>query len=58
MYYIVVNDEVLADSSGKPREFPKPKKARNFIEGRPYLGDEYEITDSITDIKKRRRVNF
>jgi hypothetical protein len=58
MYYLVVNGEVVSNSAGEPREFPKPKKARHFIEGRAYLGEEYEITDTIDHISKRRRVDF
>ena len=58
MYYIIIDDgKVVADSSGKPREFSKPKKARNFVNGRPYLGDSYTIVDDISGYKRRRRVN-
>jgi hypothetical protein len=40
MFYIIVTgdpDKVIADRRGTPREFPKVKKAHNFINGRPLL---------------------
>lgn len=34
MYYIVMNNKIVCDSSNVPREFDKRRKAQNFIDGR------------------------
>ncbi len=40
MYIIVFTEDtqsVVSNAKGTPRDFPKAKKARNFIQGRPRL---------------------
>jgi hypothetical protein len=52
MFYITVEDKsslkVVADHRNNPRQFPKHKKARNFIESRGILTTrKTEIVESI-----------
>lgn len=61
MFYIVVTKDetqkVVADSEGEIREFPKQKKAKNFVNGRPYLKDPQIVTE-IGGIKSRLKVEL
>ena len=61
MFYVVItkDDEqkVVTDSDGQVREFPKRKKAANFIDGRPYLSDPQIVTE-IDGIKLRFKVDL
>lgn len=61
-YIIVTIDDirkVVAASNGVPREFPKQKKARNFINGRPYLeAKNPQIVIDIDDIKHHFKVDL
>lgn len=49
MFYIVVTKDekqkVVTDSDGQVREFPKRKKAANFIDGRLYLSNPQIVTE-------------
>lgn len=60
-YFIVITNRgkkaVIAHSNGEPREFHRRKSARNYINARSWLWDEYEITTDIANIKRRERVN-
>jgi hypothetical protein len=63
MFYIVVDDgnkkRVVSSSNGHPREFPKHKKARNFINGRPFLRDaNSQIVTEIDGIKYYMKVDI
>ena len=61
MFYVVItkDDEqkVVTDSDGQVREFPKLKKAKNFIDGRLYLSDPQIVTE-IDGIKLRFKVDL
>jgi hypothetical protein len=61
MFYIVVmqdeKQKVVADSEGEIREFPKLKKAQNFIDGRLYLKDP-QIVTKIDGIKQYFKVEL
>ncbi len=58
MLYIVVDKEqVIADPTGKPREFAKRKKAQNYIDGRQYLKNPEIVTD-IIEINGRLRIDI
>lgn len=61
MFYIVVmkdeTQKVVADSDGEIREFPKRKKAQNFVNGRLYLKDP-QIVTKIDGIKSRFKVEL
>lgn len=62
-YYIIVRDKagisVVADSSGRPRTFPKRKKAEKFIAGRPSLRAlATSITASINTYHLRWKVDI
>lgn len=59
-YIIIAKDDRLAivsDSAGEPREFPKVKKAENFLRGRAQAWDDWQIVDKLPNIKNRERVN-
>ena len=59
-YIIVMQDEkqkVVADSDGEIREFPKRKKAQNFVNGRLYLKDP-QIVTKIDGIKQYFKVEL
>jgi hypothetical protein len=62
MYIIIIGSgtrSVVATAKGIPRDFPKAKKAKNFLQGRPRLRDlEYKLTDDISDIPNRMRVDL
>ena len=61
MFYIVVTKDetqkVVADSDGQVREFPKRKKAQNFVDGRVYLKDP-QIVTKIDGIKQHFKVEL
>jgi hypothetical protein len=58
MFYIVVSGQkVIVDSTGKPREFAKRKKAQNYIDGRQYL-QNLEVVTNIDGISKRLRIDI
>lgn len=62
-FYIIVCidgvEKVVSESNGTPREFPKQKKARNFIAGRPYLeAKNPQIVTYIDEIKHHFRVDL
>ncbi len=61
-YIIVIIDDirkVVVSSNGVPREFPKQKKARNFIAGRPYLeAKNPQIVTDIDEIKHHFKVDL
>lgn len=63
IYYIVVSDgdkvKVVSSSNGHPREFPKIKKAQNFIDGRTYLeAKKPQIVTEIGEIKHYFKVDI
>lgn len=60
MYILVVDtQQVVATSKGIPREFPKMKKANNFMQGRPRLSEcEWVFVKDITKITGRLRVDL
>lgn len=63
IFYIVVSIDdvkrVVAASNGGIREFPKQKKAKNFINGRPYLEEKNpQIVTDIDNIKHLFRVDL
>jgi hypothetical protein len=49
--------KVVADSEGQIREFPKLKKAKNFVNGRLYLKDP-QIVTKIGGIKQYFKVEL
>ena len=52
VFYILVNNEiVVAHPNGEARIFSKLKKAKNFINGRPYL--KKQVTQIVTDISNQ-----
>jgi hypothetical protein len=61
MFYIVVTKDetqkVVADSEGEIREFPKRKKAQNFVDGRVYLKDP-QIVTAVDGIRSRLNVEL
>jgi hypothetical protein len=61
MFYIVITKDetqkVIADSEGQIREFPKRKKAQNFVDGRPYLKDP-QIVTKVDGIKQYFKVEL
>lgn len=63
MFYITVLDDrrpaVVSDGRGRPREFPTNKKARNFVDGRPYLKRmKPRISEDISRIRYNHRVDI
>jgi len=58
MYIVIAGTQVVANAKGVPRDFPKAKKAKNFLQGRPRLCDlEYKLTDDISGIPGRLKVD-
>jgi hypothetical protein len=62
MYVIVFTEDdqsVLANAKGTPRHFPKAKKARNFVQGRPRLRDlKWRVVDDLPENIKPLRVDL
>jgi hypothetical protein len=63
MFYIVLEvdgeKKVVATSNGHVREFPKRKKAQNFINGRAYLEVKNpQIVTEIDEIENRFKVDI
>ncbi len=62
MYIIVFTDDtqsVISTAKGTPRDFPRAKKARNFIQGRPRLRNlNWRVTEDIGSIDGRLRVDL
>lgn len=62
MYIIVFTDDtqsVIATANGTPRDFPKAKKARNFIQGRPRLRNlKWRVVEDLPENIKPLRVDL
>jgi hypothetical protein len=60
MYIVIVDtQQVIANSKGVPREFPKMKKANNFMQGRPRLSErEWVFVKDVTKITGRLKVEL
>ena len=62
MYIIVFTEDtqsVISTANGTPRDFPKAKKARNFIQGRPRLRNlKWRVVEDISSIDGRLHVDL